>query len=48
MTLQNYFDFLKRLQMLPFDEQQWSAYMGSHGDSHWLPRKHPSNERDNS
>ncbi|XP_033758720.1 uncharacterized protein LOC117341022 [Pecten maximus] len=22
---------------LPFDQQQWSAYMGSKGDSHWRP-----------
>lgn len=26
-------------QVLPFDQQQWYSYMGSHGDSHWLPRK---------
>lgn len=23
---------------LPFEEQQWPAYMGPRGDSHWLPR----------
>lgn len=23
---------------LPFEEQQWPSYMGSNGDSHWLPR----------
>ncbi|XP_064617640.1 uncharacterized protein LOC135481843 [Liolophura sinensis] len=25
-------------RVLPFAEQQWAGYMGSHGDSHWEPR----------
>lgn len=26
-------------RILPFDDQQWSGYMGSHADSHWTNRK---------
>jgi len=25
-------------EFLPYEEQQWPAYMGKHGDSHWQPR----------
>lgn len=25
-------------RILPFDKQQWYAYMGNKGDSHWKPR----------
>eukprot|EP00106_Octopus_bimaculoides_P010095 XP_014777537.1 PREDICTED: uncharacterized protein LOC106874346 [Octopus bimaculoides] len=27
-------------RILPFNDQQWPAYMGSRADSHWLPRQH--------
>ncbi|KAK3106966.1 hypothetical protein FSP39_004149 [Pinctada imbricata] len=26
-------------QILPYNQQQWGAYMGTYGDSHWIPRR---------